>query len=109
MPVYTYTTLDDALATSMTSARDINNAGQIVGQYIDSANHLHGFLLSGGTYTIVDDPRATPGASTSAYGINGSGQIVGKYTDAMNHTHGFLLSGGAYTTLDYSTTSTTTV
>jgi len=72
MPVYTYTTIDDPLATTRTSARDINNAGQIVGEYIDSSNHLHGFLLSGGTYTILDDPLATPGAGTSAYGINAS-------------------------------------
>ena len=57
MPVYTYTTIDDPLATTRTSARDINNAGQIVGEYIDSSNHLHGFLLSGGTYTILDDPQ----------------------------------------------------
>src|SRR2546430_11806852 len=109
MPVYTYTTIDDPLATTRTSARDINNAGQIVGEYIDSSNHLHGFLLSGGTYTILDDPLATPGAGTSAYGINASGQIVGKYTDASNHVHGYLLSAGTYTTLDYSMTSTTTV
>src|SRR2546430_14067103 len=109
MPVYTYTTIDDPLATTRTSARDINNAGQIVGEYIDSSNHLHGFLLSGGTYTILDDPLAAPGAGTSAYGINASGQIVGKYTDASNHVHGYLLSAGTYTTLDYSMTSTTTV
>jgi probable HAF family extracellular repeat protein len=109
MPVQTYTTIDDPLATTMTSARDINNAGQIVGEYIDSSNHLHGFLLSGGTYSPIDDPLATPIAGTSAYGINGSGQIVGKYTDSMNHTHGFLLIGSTYTTLDYSMTSTTTV
>ena len=53
MPIYKYATLDDPLATGATdgtNASDINNAGQIVGYYSDSAG-FHGFLLSGGTYT----------------------------------------------------------
>src|SRR5947208_16535895 len=82
MPVYTYTTIDDPLATTRTSARDINNAGQIVGEYIDSSNHLHGFLLSGGTYTILDDPLATPGARPSPYAIYAPGDILCKYSYA---------------------------
>jgi hypothetical protein len=40
MPVYTYTTLDEPNATTITQAFGINNAGQIVGGY----DFAHGFL-----------------------------------------------------------------
>src|SRR5262249_52992740 len=46
----------------------------------------HGFLLSGGTYTTLDDPSANNG--TSAFGINNAGQIAGTFVNAGNH--GFL-------------------
>jgi probable HAF family extracellular repeat protein len=76
----------------------VNNNGQIVGDYQDARGNYHGFLLSGGTFTSLDYPRAT---STQARGINLAGQIVGQYTDARGTTHGFLLSNGTYTTIDY--------
>jgi hypothetical protein len=34
MPIFTYTTLDDPLATGGTFAQGINNSGQIVGYYL---------------------------------------------------------------------------
>ena len=48
MPVYTYTTIDDPLATKGTTAEDINNAGQIVGSSQDPSGccTLHGFLFN---------------------------------------------------------------
>jgi probable HAF family extracellular repeat protein len=49
MPVYTYTTFDDPLATTNgTIANGINGLGQIVGTYFNASGE-HGFLLSGGT------------------------------------------------------------
>jgi probable HAF family extracellular repeat protein len=103
MPIYTYTTLDDPSADN-TQAFGINASGQIVGFY-NSGSSFHGFLLSGGTYTPLDDPLAT--GATHAFGINTAGQIVGDYVNASG-THGFLLSGGIYTTLnDPSATSGT--
>ena len=45
MPVYTYTTLDDPLATIETFAQGINGSGQIVGYYYAQAsNSFQGFL-----------------------------------------------------------------
>src|SRR5258707_259326 len=67
----------------------INGTGQIVGLYYDSGGITHGFLLSGGTYTTLDDPLATNG--TFARNIDDAGQIVGLYNDA-NGTHGFFLT-----------------
>ena len=88
MPIYTYTTFDDPLATGGdTQALGINDAGQIVGFYEDSSLKLHGFLKSGSTYTTLDDPSAT--GNTVANGINASGQIVGDYINATGY-HGFL-------------------
>src|SRR5262249_53253906 len=99
---YNFQTIDDPLGVSGNFALGINARGQIVGQYSDASNVSHGFLLSGGQYTTIDDPSAGTGAGqgTDAGGINASGRIVGTYTDANNVNHGFLLSGGQYTTLD---------
>src|SRR5262245_11772679 len=106
MPVYNYTTLDDPLShpfplgTLFTQPFGINDAGQIVGVY-RAANVFHGFLLSGGTYTTVDDPSASgTGLGTFAQGINDAGQIVGHYDDGRTE-RGFLLSGGTYSTIDH--------
>jgi uncharacterized membrane protein len=66
------------LATDSTQAFGINDMGQIVGTYHNNTG-IHGFLLSAGTYTTIDDPLATHG--TFAQGINDNGQIVGYYTD----------------------------
>ena len=100
MPVYTYTTFDDPLNTSGdgTLASGINDTGQIVGTYAD-ASGVHGFLLSGGSYTTLDDPLAAH--RTLALGIDDKGRIVGSYDNASGR-HGFLYnpSGGSYTTLD---------
>ena len=108
MPIYTYTTIDDPLATNGTRAFGINASGQIVGTYQDNTG-LHGFLLSGGTYTTLDDPLATkqsPFVDTEALGINDLGQIVGTYQDNTGGFHGFLLSGGTYTTIDVPSAAT---
>ena len=59
MPVQTFTTLNDPLATDGTLAHGINGSGQIVGQYANNNTGINGFLLSGGTYTTIADPLAT--------------------------------------------------
>jgi probable HAF family extracellular repeat protein len=106
MPMYTFTTIDNPAANGVTVAVDINNADQIVGYYIDAAMKSHGFLLSGGVFTTLDDPLAGP-QGTFANGINAVGQVVGYYQDTNNLAHGFLYDpvhnpsgGGTYTTVD---------
>jgi probable HAF family extracellular repeat protein len=80
-----YTTLDVPGSTA-TEALGINDAGQIVGDYLAGGGQ-HGFLLSGGSYTMLDVPGST---LTVADGINAAGQIVGSYNDSDGTRHGFL-------------------
>jgi len=70
-----------------TRAYDINNAGHVVGMYIDNGGAIHGFMYDGSTYTFLDYPGAK---NTEAFGINDVGQIVGVYMDSNGREHGFL-------------------
>jgi len=51
-----------------TDAYGINNAGVIVGDYIDSSGVMHGLKLVGGKAYNIDDPNGTGG--TVCLGIN---------------------------------------
>jgi hypothetical protein len=79
-----------------TTATDINNRGQIVGEYGEDPGNaptaLHG-LLSGGDFMTFDAPGVL---FTEPGGINDRGQIVGSTAsdrDLMD-LHGFLLAEG---------------
>jgi hypothetical protein len=67
-----------------------------VGAYAGAKGRQHGFLLSGGDYTNIDDPN---GQFTEPRGINDGEEIVGSYDDNVGR-HGFLRSGQQYRTLD---------
>jgi len=75
-----YTSIVFPGATS-TVAYGINDAGTIVGQYIDASGNGHGFVVSGKTYTTIDYPGAT---DSSAQAINDQGQIVGSSFSGSN-------------------------
>jgi probable HAF family extracellular repeat protein len=96
MATYTFVPLSGPVGSISTEANAINDAGQVVGDFVDGNSQFHGFLYSNGKYTILNVPGAT---LTEATGINNAGQIVGDYSDG-NGLHGFLYSGGVYTTLD---------
>lgn len=57
-----------------TDASGINNAGQIVGTYQDSAGGYHGYIFDGTTYTTVEYPNGT---HHYLFGIGPSGQLLG--------------------------------
>jgi probable HAF family extracellular repeat protein len=72
-----------------TAAQDINNSGQVVGDFPD-AKGTHGFvyLENVGVFTTsLDHP---PSTVTVLRGINNGGQIVGGYVDGQGHEHPFL-------------------
>jgi len=77
-----------------TTATGINDAGVIVGYDLDTSGVAHGFMLSNGIVTTIDDPEGT---ATLCEGINSSGQIVGEYTQPNGNNHGFLYENGVFT------------
>ena len=102
-----------------TAATAINDAGDIVGNYVtcqdtDSDSEflrlpctfvqLHGFLLSGGTFINIDPPGSI---GTYVGGINNSGEVVGTYGEAVFKGHGFLFKSGVYTIVDVPGASST--
>jgi len=80
----------------------INRQGHIVGRFQDR-NIVHGFLLTGSTWIILDSPNAVliNGVQvTAAYGINNKKQIVGTFRDAKG-MHAFVFDGTTWITLDH--------
>ncbi len=75
-------------------ATDINASGQIVGNFRDASGFDHGFLYSGGTYTVIDMPGNV--GSTRIGGINDAGTIVGSAYDYGN-PNSFIYRGGVFT------------
>jgi probable HAF family extracellular repeat protein len=83
---------------SSTSVSGVNNNGVIVGYYLDAQSNAHGFSLSNGKYTGINDPE---GSNTIPSGINSSGTIVGSYySSSSNAYHAFSYSNGAYTDIE---------
>jgi len=81
---------DVAIGMIYTWASDINDSGQAVGYFWDTADNTgHGFAFAG-SFEIFDHPGAAAGGEgTYILGINNSGQIVGWYDDG-DKTAGFL-------------------
>jgi hypothetical protein len=77
-----------------TEGRGINNRRTVVGDYATSDGNLHGFFLSGGTFTGFD----VPGASfTAVLSINNPGDFVGTLVDASGIQEAFVSVGGTLT------------
>ena len=112
-----FVTIDAAIpgvTIKMTSARALNNMGEIVGFYKDASNFNHGFLRGrDGSFTVIDFPGAIfkpfedesgVFAETGALAIDPQGEIIGNYLSMdveTIKTHGFLLRDGKYTSIDY--------
>ena len=94
-----HTTLD-APGSLLTSAREIDVAGDIVGACSSSQNH--GFILQDSFFINFDFPGALPSTAggTSPYGINNLLEIVGGYVDNDSRIHGFLRERDRFTTID---------
>ena len=75
--------------TQGTFARGVNNAGAVVGTYVELNGRQHGFLYRHGRYVSIDVPHSR---HTQATGINDLGVIVGFYED-VHGTHAFRYDG----------------
>jgi len=93
----TFTLTQDAITGgTQGSFNGINNAGVVVGNYVDTKGKKHGMMISSGVVTNIDDPK---GLSTICRGVNSTNQVVGNYYDSSGNPHGFLHSGGTFTDL----------
>src|SRR5215467_11818344 len=96
---FTFTSIDFPGGT-LTTARGINNHGEIVAAYrIEPPRHA--LLIKAGQF-IPLAPTTILGTNFSeAFKINDRGDIVGIFLDDNDFAHGFLLSKGVLTTLDF--------
>jgi len=76
-----------------TAIYGVNNAGAMVGSYVDSSGVRHGFMLSGGKVTKLDDPKGT---DTYCFAINKAGSIVGYYATSSHNAQAFLYQKGKF-------------
>lgn len=78
-----------------TIAHGIDDAGNIVGEYRDTAGLDHGFIFSDGKFESIDVPAVLKNRSVVSIrpkAISASGKfIVGNYQNAARGVHGFLM------------------
>ena len=81
-----------------TGPSGINNAGVMVGGYVDKNSVSHGYILEGKKLTTLDDPKAMAG-TTGPENLNPDGAIsvVGVYNNSSGNSVGFLYKNGKYT------------
>src|SRR5438094_7326707 len=77
-----------------TEGRGINNPRTVVGDYAASDGNLHGFFLSGGTFTEYDVPGAV---FTAVLAINNPADFAGTFVDGSGIQQAFVSIGGTLT------------
>ena len=75
-----------------------NKFGTIVGDYIGTDNHFHGFKLKSGKFTTIHPNGAV---DTFVNGVNDSGVIVGAFSTGGVDNQGFVDRNGAISTLTF--------
>jgi hypothetical protein len=97
-----YTKFDVPGATT-TAPYEINNRGQIVGNYADAKGAQHGFVMRGGRVTTIDHPRAVQArdmTGTRVVGIDDRGRLVGSYGDEAGLIHAWKWEQGRFTDVE---------
>jgi len=95
----TFTSIDFPGGT-LTTARSINNKGDIVGAYRIHPPR-HALLIQDGNF-IPLEPTSVLGTNFSeAFKSNDRGDVVGDFIGDDGFTHGFLLNNEGVTTLDF--------
>lgn len=94
----TFTSINGLLPANFNSqATGVNNAGAVVGFYMNTAATSLGFEEIGGKVMTLDPFGST---NTQALGIAASGEIVGVYTDAGGVQHGYTDLHGKFASFD---------
>jgi len=87
--------IETPIANAGSEACGIDAAGDVVGFFGDGEKCGHGFFLSKGKFTILDDPNAALDGwsmGTLCHGVNSLGQVTGYYETAGGTYRGFLLT-----------------
>ncbi len=110
-----FLTINARSGPNIVNAQGVNNADTVVGFYVGTDGHVHGFVarksaVAEGTLTPIADPTipAVPGEPGATFvfsqilGINDFGISVGYYGDSTGSQHGFIYNAhtGKYTFLD---------
>jgi hypothetical protein len=100
-------TILDFPGANLTEATGLNDDGQVVGNYRDSAGKFHGFFWDAGLFLTIDVSFADA-RITAPTAINNVGQIVGFYFDnnvttsfPNGHAHGFIYDKGVFSVFDF--------
>ncbi len=95
------TTFDYPGTGNLTLPQKINERGDIVGEFIDSAGVTRGFVRfrDGSFSDPIVDPNDTVGF-TEGRGINNSRTVAGDYVISDGTLHSFFLSGSTFTEYD---------
>ena len=96
---FTFTSIDYPGGT-LTTARGINNHGDIVGAY-RILPPRHALLIHAGQFIPLAPNTLLASNASEAWRINARGDIVGSYTLDTGAAQGFVLSNGILTTLSY--------
>src|SRR5438045_1202739 len=90
--VLSYTTEDlGTLGGVSSTAKDINEHGQIVGQSQTAAGETHAFLITDG---VMQDLGTLGGTFSTADDINDDGQVAGRSSTASGEMRAVLWTGG---------------
>lgn len=85
---------------AQTVLRDINDAGDVVGEYETAGGQRRGFARLGGVFVSIDFPLAV---ETRVRGINNKGEMVGFAENMAGIREGFIRTpDGIFTTLSFS-------
>jgi hypothetical protein len=84
--------------STTSSPLGINNSGQIIGQYTDSAGNYHGYVLSDGNFKAINVPFQGA-VNTDPQCINDEGDIVGLWGPSLQQ--GFEETGGVYSVIQF--------
>jgi hypothetical protein len=93
-----------------TDTYGINNAGVIVGDYVDSKSVQHGMILAGTKLTTVDNKTCETISGTggiSFYGVNSAGAAAGWCTNSSRVEIGFVYAKGKFTAVNFPKSSGT--
>jgi len=84
----------------LTTARGINNHGDIVGSYRITPPR-HALLISDGNFIPLAPGTILATHFSEAFKSNDRGDVVGEFAGDDGFVHGFFFSNGALTTLDF--------